>query len=172
MMDDGGDEVPMLVEDLPPVPLVLITGFLGAGKSTLVKHTMEELVKHKKRVALIQNEFAGVEQSPQPTVTDDSGNAITDFMDLANGCVCCTVKTDFVSAIQELLRRQHFDCILVECRGDADPSPIIELFWVDSELEFGVYLDSVVCVVDSLNFLNVFKTHAHDLHGVRFGLEI
>src|SRR5690349_1078875 len=123
MADDEIPELVEVVESGSPVPLVLITGFLGAGKSTLVKESMAALVDQKRRVALIQNEFSGVEQSPQPTVTDDAGNVITDFMDLANGCICCTVKTELVSALQELLKRQHFDCILVECRGDADPSP-------------------------------------------------
>lgn len=165
-------EVPELVsilkEEIPtkPVPLVLLTGFLGSGKSTLVRHAMSILSAeaNPKRVALIQNEFSQVEDK-NPLVSDSEGNVFADFLDLANGCVCCTVKTDFVSAIQELLKRRRFDLILVECRGDADPSPIIELFWVDQELDFGVYLDSVVCVVDSLNF-QVFR-NSNQIKGVR-----
>jgi G3E family GTPase len=111
---------------------------------------MAQLSSREIRVAYIQNEFSGVEENP--IVKGSDGEVFADFLELANGCVCCTVKTDFVMAIQELLRRRRFEHILVECSGDADPSPVIGLFWVDQELDLGVYLDSVVCVVDSKYF--------------------
>lgn len=153
--------VPQLVES-KDVPLTLITGFLGSGKSTLVRSCMSQLADRGIRVAYIQNEFSGVEESP--IVKSSDGEIFSDFMELANGCVCCTVKTDFVLAIEELLKRRKFDHIFVECSGDADPSPVIALFWVDEELDLGVYLDSVICVVDSKNF----KKNLNAVQGVRF----
>ncbi len=101
-------------------------------------------------MAYIQNEFSGVEE--RPSVESSDGQVFADFLELANGCVCCTVKTDFVAAIEELLRRRRFEHIFVECSGDADPGPVIALFWVDQELDLGVYLDAVICVVDAVHF--------------------
>ena len=71
------------------------------------------------------------------------------LLELSNGCVCCSVKNDFVSGLEVLLQENVFDYILLECSGIVDPGPLIELFWLDQQLPATIYLDGVVTVVDS-----------------------
>jgi G3E family GTPase len=77
-----------------------------------------------------------------------------EWLELPNGCMCCTIKTTAMAAIEELLKRKMglIDHILLETTGLADPCPIVESFWADEALECRAYLDSVVCVVDGKNF--------------------
>lgn len=162
------DEVPIAVEigsdnqGAPPsrsttddrgrVPVTLITGFLGAGKTTLVKHILTE--RHGHRIAVILNEFGEV--GIEAAFVQDNGQGVEikadEWIELANGCMCCSVKNDFVQALEALMsKREKFDYILIETTGLANPAPIVTSLWTDEELEAGVYLDAVVTVADALN---------------------
>jgi len=136
------------------VPMTIITGFLGSGKTTLVNTLLDQLVKQKKKVAIVQNEFSdkGVEEGAK-TVQADDGSPLDNLLELPNGCLCCTAKDNFMAGLEALLSRRSFDYILVECSGMADPGPVISQLWVDEELEMGVYLDGVVTLVDSKYFV-------------------
>ena len=73
-----------------------------------------------------------------------------DWLELSNGCLCCTVKSDFVAALEGLMRqRDRFDYVLIETTGLANPGPVATALWTDEELEAGVCLDSIVTVVDA-----------------------
>lgn len=136
------------------IPVTIITGYLGSGKSTL----LEQIGKNtNKRLAIILNEFgdsAAIEKSV--TIKDNSKKeSIQAWLDLGNGCLCCTVKDSGVSAIEDLIQnsKHKIDYILLETTGIADPAPIARMFWLDDGLASNVYVDGVVTVVDSKNLL-------------------
>ncbi|MGO4914306.1 cobalamin biosynthesis protein CobW [Pseudogemmobacter sp. W21_MBD1_M6] len=129
------------------IPATVVTGFLGAGKTTLIRHMLQNA--QGKRIALIINEFGdlgvdgdilkgcGVE-----TCTDD------DIMELSNGCICCTVADDFIPTMQKLLDRPNRpDHIVIETSGLALPQPLVRAFnW--PEISTRVTVDGVITVVD------------------------
>jgi len=129
------------------VPCTIVTGFLGAGKTTLVRHVLENA--HGRRLAVIVNEFGdvgidgeilkscGVESCPEDAIVE-----------LANGCLCCTVADDFVPALKILLDRPSPpDHIVIETSGLALPKPLVKAFnW--PEIASRVTVDGVVTVVD------------------------
>jgi cobalamin biosynthesis protein CobW len=129
------------------IPVTVITGFLGAGKTTLVRHLLGHA--RGKRLALIINEFGdiGVDKEVLAACGQDTCRA-EDMIELANGCICCTVGEDFIPAMQQLLSRaDRPDHIVIETSGLALPQPLIRAFnW--PEIKSGVTIDGVVTVVD------------------------
>ncbi|ODQ67308.1 cobW-domain-containing protein [Nadsonia fulvescens var. elongata DSM 6958] len=136
------------------VPVTIVTGYLGSGKTTLLNYVATQ---NEKKVAIILNEFgdsADVERAltVHTSSSDDTRTSQTEWLELPNGCLCCTVKDMGVQAIEDLMKRQgRYDYILLETTGIADPGPIANMFWMDSALNSSVYLDSVVCVLDAKN---------------------
>jgi len=129
------------------IPATVVTGFLGAGKTTLIRHMLQNA--QGKRIALIINEFGdlGVDGDilkgcGDETCTED------DIMELSNGCICCTVADDFVPTMEKLLARADKpDHIVIETSGLALPQPLVRAFnW--PEISTKVTVDGVVTVVD------------------------
>ncbi|WP_425053239.1 cobalamin biosynthesis protein CobW [Psychromarinibacter sp. S121] len=129
------------------IPATVVTGFLGSGKTTLIRHMLANA--NGRRIALIINEFGdlGVDGDilkgcGDETCTDD------DVMELSNGCICCTVAEDFVPTLQKLLDRDTPpDHIVIETSGLALPQPLVRAFnW--PEISTRVTVDGVVTVVD------------------------
>jgi cobalamin biosynthesis protein CobW len=130
------------------IPATVITGFLGAGKTTLIRHLLEHA--GGRRIALIINEFGdvGVDRS----FLSDCGNdacAPDDIVELANGCICCTVADDFIPTMEKLLARDPApDHIVIETSGLALPQPLVRAFgW--PEVRARVTVNGVVTVVDA-----------------------
>jgi len=133
--------------DLARTPCTVITGFLGAGKTTLIRNLLENT--KGKRLAIIVNEFGdvgidgdilkscGVENCPEENIVE-----------LANGCICCTVADDFVPALDQILSRSpKVDHILIETSGLALPKPLVQAFqW--PTVKSRVTVDGVIAVVD------------------------
>jgi cobalamin biosynthesis protein CobW len=129
------------------VPVTIVTGFLGAGKTTLVRHTIENA--EGRRLALIVNEFGdvgvdgailrscGIENCPDENI-----------IELTNGCLCCTVAEDFIPTLEALLAREPApEHIIIETSGLALPKPLVKAFeWPD--IRNRVTVDGVVTVVD------------------------
>ena len=134
----------------PRVPVTLVTGALGAGKSTLLRHILNE--RHGYRIAVIENEFGpGAIES---LILKDGvhGAAADGFIELANGCICCSLKDSLVTTLETLMQRRHaFDHILVETSGLADPGPVASIFWSDLGDDTRLCLDGVVAVVDAVH---------------------
>jgi len=129
------------------IPATVVTGFLGAGKTTLIRHMLENA--QGKRIALIINEFGdlGVDGDilkgcGDETCTED------DIMELSNGCICCTVADDFIPTMEKLLDRDTPpDHIVIETSGLALPQPLVRAFnWPGISTK--VTVDGVVTVVD------------------------
>lgn len=129
------------------IPATVITGFLGAGKTTLIRHLLENA--NGKRIALIINEFGDLGIDGEVVKGCGIENCDeNDIMELSNGCICCTVAEDFVPAMQALINRdQAPDHIVIETSGLALPQPLVRAFnW--PEIRNRVTVDSVVTVVD------------------------
>ncbi|KAJ2157053.1 hypothetical protein GGF46_004767 [Coemansia sp. RSA 552] len=133
------------------VPATILTGYLGAGKTTLLNYILT--AEHGKRIAVIMNEFGdsqGIDQSF--TSVGNSGEMVEEWLDLKNGCLCCTVKDKGLKAIESLMERKgKFDYILLETTGLADPGKIAAMLWSNEELGSDIRLDGIVTMVDAKN---------------------
>ncbi|CAK7268822.1 hypothetical protein SEPCBS57363_003288 [Sporothrix epigloea] len=147
---DTAVEVDVEVEKGPKVPLTIVTGYLGAGKTTLLNYILT--AEHGKKIAVIMNEFAlDIEKS---LTVNKNGESVEEWLDVGNGCICCSVKDTGVNAIESLMAKQgKFDYILLETTGLADPGNLAPLFWMDDGLGSSLYLDGVVTLVDAKNIL-------------------
>ena len=130
------------------IPTTVITGFLGAGKTTLIRHLLENA--EGRRIALIINEFGDVGVDAE--ILKGCGDAVCkeeDIIELANGCICCTVADDFVPTMKKLLDRPNPpEHIVIETSGLALPQPLVRAFnW--PEIKSRVTVDGVVTVVDA-----------------------
>ena len=130
-----------------PVPVTILTGFLGAGTTTLLNHILTE--KHGHRIAVIENEFGEVDVDSDLVLASEE-----EIFKVVNGCICCVidVRNDLVKILQQLLeRKDQFDHILVETSGLADPTPVAATFFMDNEVARKVVLDGVVTLVDAVH---------------------
>ena len=129
------------------IPATVITGFLGSGKTSLIRHIITQA--NGKRLALIVNEFGDV--GMDGAMLEECGASscgAEDIIELANGCICCTVADDFLPSIQKLLAQTPPpDHIIIETSGLALPQPLVQAFgWPD--IRARVMLDGVVTLVD------------------------
>ena len=130
------------------VPATVITGFLGAGKTTLIRHLLQNA--KGKRLALIINEFGDVGVDGELVKgCNDEACPEDDIVELANGCICCTVADDFLPTMQKLLDRENPpEHIIIETSGLALPKPLITAFqWPDIRTRATV--DGVVALIDA-----------------------
>jgi cobalamin biosynthesis protein CobW len=133
---------------LAKVPATIVTGFLGAGKTTLIRHVLAHA--HGRRLALIINEFGDVGVDGEILRSCGADFCPEDsIIELANGCICCTVADDFLPAIEALLSREpRADHIVIETSGLALPKPLIKAFeW--PAIRSKLTVDGVIAVVDA-----------------------
>ncbi len=125
------------------VPVTVLTGYLGVGKTTLLNRILTH--EHGLKVAVIVNEFGEVGIDNQLVINTDE-----EIFEMNNGCICCTVRGDLIRIVGNLMRRRdRFDHLVIETTGLADPAPVIQTFFVDEELHDQLQLDAVVTVVDA-----------------------
>src|SRR6202167_6071112 len=125
------------------IPVTVLTGFLGAGKTTLVNRILSE--NHGKRIAVIENEFGEVGVDHELVIGADE-----EIFETSNGCICCTVRGDLIRILSQLRkRRDRFDSIMIETTGLADPGPVAQTFFIDEELKEHFTLDAIVTLVDA-----------------------
>ncbi|XP_069330258.1 zinc-regulated GTPase metalloprotein activator 1B isoform X10 [Eulemur rufifrons] len=130
------------------IPVTIITGYLGAGKTTLLNYILTE--QHSKRIAVILNEFGEGSAVEKSLAVSQGGELYEEWLELGNGCLCCSVKDNGLRAIENLMQKKgKFDYILLETTGLADPGAVASIFWVDAELGSDIYLDGIITVVDS-----------------------
>ena len=151
-------------------PITVITGFLGAGKTTLVNYILKEQKDWK--IAVLENEFGEVSllsmfRDPLPTfkklidhllpqVAIDDGlvaeqmDAPEDLITMDNGCVCCSIRGDLIRTLGQLATRRHeFNAIVLETTGVADPAPIVYTIQTNPKMSAHYKIDSIVCLADA-----------------------
>uniref|UniRef100_A0A9J8ASS0 COBW domain containing n=1 Tax=Cyprinus carpio carpio TaxID=630221 RepID=A0A9J8ASS0_CYPCA len=149
--DECPELVPIKEKSTGPtaqIPVTIITGYLGAGKTTLLNYILTE--QHNKRIAVILNEFGEGSALEKSLAVSQAGELYEEWLELRNGCLCCSVKDNGLKAIENLMEKKgKFDYILLETTGLADPGAVASMFWVDAELGSDVYLDGIVTVIDA-----------------------
>jgi len=132
-----------MTSDENRLPVTVITGYLGSGKTTLINYILT--ANHGKRIAVIENEFGEIGIDDALVI-----NAEEEIFEMNNGCICCTVRGDLIRILGNLMKRKDkFDYILVETTGLADPAPVAQTFLVDDEIRSQLKLDAIVTVADA-----------------------
>jgi G3E family GTPase len=141
----------------PPLPLTVLTGFLGAGKTSLLNRLLKD--KALAGTAVLINEFGeiGLDHLLVEKISDD-------LVLLPSGCVCCTMRGDLIDALERLLRdldnrRADLKRVVLETTGLADPAPVLHTVMVHPYLVMRYRLDGVVTVVDAINGLGTIERH-------------
>lgn len=140
--EDEDAEIP----ESDKTPFTIITGFLGAGKTTLINYILTE--QRQKRICIVENEFGEINIDEKLVV--DQLQSKEDLVTMDNGCACCSVRGDLIKTLGGLVeRRKQFDAVFLETTGLADPAPIISTIksnpWIDDNFK----IDAVVCVADA-----------------------
>jgi G3E family GTPase len=125
------------------IPVTVLTGYLGAGNTTLLNRILSE--DHGQKFAVIVNEVGDIGIDNDLVIGADE-----EVFEMNNGCICCTVRGDLIRIIEGLLKRRgKFDAILVETTGLADPAPVAQTFFVDADAREAAKLDAVVTIADA-----------------------
>ncbi len=141
------------------VPIVLITGYLGSGKTTLMQNILRQ---EKRKIALIVNDMGSV--NIDASILNKTGNQVVqvEMVEMQNGCICCTLRDEFMAEIERLSADKTVEAIFVEASGISEPSSIAGAFVNYEEMtpDTRVYLKTVVSVVD---VDRIYREFLHDL---------
>lgn len=155
------------------IPVSIITGYLGSGKSTLLEKLAQK--GSDRKIAVILNEFGDSSEIEKAMTIRNGESSYQEWLDLGNGCLCCSLKNVGVKAIEDMIERSpgKIDYILLETSGIADPGPIAKMFWQDEGLNSSVYIDGIITILDSehiVKCLDDVSEQSH-WHGDRVVLE-
>jgi len=134
------------------VPATILTGFLGSGKTTLLNHIL--VASHGKKIAIIENEFGEVAIDDALISKNSKYASDQEIVEVLNGCICCTVRSDLVAILEKLATRTaagelSLDAIIIETTGMADPTPVAQTFLAHDVIRDFARLDGIVTLVDA-----------------------
>lgn len=139
-------------EEEERVPVTILTGFLGSGKTTLFNHILT--ATHGKKIAVIQNEFGDVGIDDSLMAKNTKLASEEEITEVLNGCVCCSVRKDLVETLKKLGKRHRegkprLDAIVIETTGMANPAPVAQTFIAEQEISAFACLDGIVTLIDA-----------------------
>lgn len=150
------------------LPVTVLSGFLGAGKTTVLNHILNN--REGLRVAVIVNDMSEINIDAKSVQNEVSFNRAEEkLVEMSNGCICCTLREDLLEEVTRLAKAEKYDYLVIESTGISEPLPVAETFtFADEEgvsLSDVAKLDTMVTVVDAMNFL-VDYDQAKSLHDV------
>ncbi len=153
------------------IPATILTGFLGSGKTTLLKRILTEA--HGQKIAVIENEFGEEDIDTEILVADTTEQIIQ----MNNGCVCCTIREDLRTTLADLAAKRrkgelHFERVIIETTGLADPGPVAQTFFMDDEIAESYLLDSVLTLVDAKHAAEQLNTRQEARRQIGFADQI
>jgi G3E family GTPase len=142
------------------LPVTVLSGFLGAGKTTVLSHILNN--RDGKRVAVIVNDMSEINIDSAVVQNEVSLNRSEEkLVEMSNGCICCTLREDLLEEVNNLAKAGRFDYLVIESTGISEPLPVAETFTFADEdgvsLSDVADLDTMVTVVDAVNFLKDYK---------------
>ncbi|ETX10030.1 hypothetical protein MUS1_04150 [Marinomonas ushuaiensis DSM 15871] len=143
------------------LPVTVLSGFLGAGKTTVLSHILNN--RQGKRVAVIVNDMSEINVDSAIVKNDVSLNRSDEkLVEMSNGCICCTLREDLLLEVGKLANEGRFDYLVIESTGISEPLPVAETFTFADEngvsLSDVATLDTMVTVVDGMNFLKDYDS--------------
>lgn len=147
----------------PLLPVTVLSGFLGAGKTTVLNHILNN--RNGLKVAVIVNDMSEINIDSQLIDRNDSPLSRVDekLVEMTNGCICCTLRDDLLKEVSRLARERRFDYLLVESTGISEPLPVAMTFTFEDEtgksLSHVARLDTMATVVDARAFLKDYQSH-------------
>jgi G3E family GTPase len=142
--------------------VIIVTGFLGSGKTTLVNRLLT--ADHGRRLAVVVNEFGEVGIDHHLLISSDQ-----EVIQMNNGCICCTVRGDLLRSFFELAtHRSKFDTVIIETTGLADPAPVAQSLYADARIRADFTLDGVVTVVDAKHISSQLESSAEASEQIAF----
>jgi G3E family GTPase len=142
------------------LPVTVLSGFLGAGKTTVLNHILNN--RQGRKVAVIVNDMSEINIDSAIVKNEISLNRSEEkLVELSNGCICCTLREDLLEEVNKLAREERFDYLVIESTGISEPLPVAETFTFADEdgisLSDVAKLDTMVTVVDAVNFLKDYE---------------
>lgn len=146
--------------DTHKLPVTVLSGFLGAGKTTVLSHILNN--REGKKVAVIVNDMSEINIDSAVVQNDVSLNRSEEkLVEMSNGCICCTLREDLLEEVTKLAQDGRFDYLLIESTGISEPLPVAETFTFADEAGVSLSdvadLDTMVTVVDAVNFLKDYE---------------